>query len=728
MKRWRWGLGLLLVLAALGLLWPEAPWRSSGDGPAGASPVPAVGAASRAGARAEAGAPSAAPRGTLSIRGTTLSLVESPLADVEVLALRVPDVKTPWRVTCEDGPPEERVCAPEPSEFDAILDEIESSEPPEVIRARSRADGRFELSGLRPGLYEVWAEAPHGVGVQRLAAGTEGARFIIREGVLVAGHIADAAEVPQAGVRVVLWSHKRVRQSSQLTSGSGSFSFFRVPRGDYHLLYSKEGFVSQSIEADTYRSSLLLPRPRTLTGKVVREGRGIGGVRVELQLRGELHRVASSGPDGSFSFTELAPGVYVLEVSSEQGRARDVIGLYSEEPREPPVLDLQPCAFLEGQVVDEQSRQPIAGATVGVHDVHHGGFSLHPLFEVLTDARGFYRFKCLGSEPLHLKFSAKGFVARKVVGAGALNAGESRRIDMALAGGAWIEGRVEDPDGNPLAGAVVFLDRKGAGRDESGGAPREELRSDRAWTRAKEDGSFEVDGLSHGTFLLAITASSRFKELVSTVKLPSVGGRYVLQRDMSIWGSIRGSVVDERGQPRPGIRVRAYHPHPGGLRAPVPDVVTDALGMFRLDDLALGPIVVSAGFSTYEDESVIATTQVEVRGEEPVEVRLELREGLLLSVLVVDERGGPVKGVTVDFFKETPDPDERDYLADVTTNAQGRAELRHQPPGDYHAMARGVGWQVSEPVRLGSGGAPVWIVLRRQEGPAGGDDVAQSEP
>ncbi|XXF81587.1 carboxypeptidase-like regulatory domain-containing protein [Myxococcaceae bacterium GXIMD 01537] len=707
MARWRWSVGLFLVLVALGLSWFK-PSSAQPDVPAPASR--SVGSAARPAPRAVPGAPGFAPDTPLTIRGTTLNLMERPLADVELLALRVPEVSTPWRVNCEGLTAEEQTCVPEPSEFDAILDEIESSAPPEVFRSRSSAEGQFEVGGLRPGLYEVWAEAPHGVAVQTLAAGTEGARLILEAGVLAGGRVEDWAEVPLAGVRVALWSHQRVRRSMTRTSKSGHYAFFRVPQREYHIVSSKEGFLSSVVSAHQSEYAQRLSRPRTIEGRVVRQGVGLGGVQVQLVGGETSGRTVSSDPDGRFSFDELSLGSYSLEAVSEQGWASAKVSFLSEGPPGMAVLDLQPCAGLEGRVVEEWSRQPIAGAVAR--------FLLKPSERgdpvltraVTTDSMGFFRFECPPLGSFKLSVTAKGFMESIVADVQPLGAGASRRVEVTLESAVPFEGRVVDPEGHFIEGVRVGVQWMRFTPSHAARLQNAPPSVFSTWSTTGAEGAFTLEGLGPGYFVLHILAPPGFKNGSHEVTLPLTGARFVLERDTAVPGTVRGVVVDELGRPRSRARVM-------GVRMGEDPVMvlawTDALGMFRFDDLPVGPLTLSAQHPVASDDDFVGSTQeVEVRGADAAEVRFELPEGQNLAVLVVDERGAPLEGLRVSFYREEPDIEHGRYVGDAWTRAQGRAELRHLRPGSYFATVEADGWQSSEPVRLGSGGLALRIVLR----------------
>jgi len=156
-------------------------------------------------------------------------------------------------------------------------------------------------------------------------------------------------------------------------------------------------------------------------------------------------------------------------------------------------------ATLRGEVVDELGR-PVAGADVGVvsrweermrlcrpEDRPSGIGDGLARTTLTTDDLG--RFAAAGLPPGEVAVTARCLgIHRRVEETVTLSAGEERRgLRLALPGGETIEGVVQTADGEPVAGALVYV--RDGGR---GGASVE----------TDADGRFRAEGLAEGRYLV----------------------------------------------------------------------------------------------------------------------------------------------------------------------------------------------------------------------------------
>jgi len=206
-------------------------------------------------------------------------------------------------------------------------------------------------------------------------------------------------------------------------------------------------------------------------------------------------------------------------------------------------------------------------------------------------------------------------------------AGGRARMDLTMPPGATVRGRVLDPEGRPVAGAVICLSHGG---NPYAGFPV---------GRSGGDGHYEVRGVSGGPHL---SARARGFAPSDQVYAPFVAGT-VLELDLALRpgaGSIRGVVRTPEGLPITGARVHLTGPSPPGwkglddglFRVPSPlpfDVRTDERGGFECDEIGAGPVV------------------VEVRAEDRVPARqiVAIPTGGEASVELVLMAGGAVEGV-----------------------------------------------------------------------------------
>ena len=128
--------------------------------------------------------------------------------------------------------------------------------------------------------------------------------------------------------------------------------------------------------------------------------------------------------------------------------------------------------------------------------------------------------------------------------------------------------RILDPDGQPLAGAIV-----------SGAASTDLIRE--CWWQSRQHGVFRVTGLTHHRIRnLAIHHEGR--RLAGTLAVRDAEPGPLVAR-LRPWGTVSGRLVDRAGRPRAGV-VLSYQDSYSGRRpfaqAFPKDVTTDSSGRF----------------------------------------------------------------------------------------------------------------------------------------------------
>lgn len=191
----------------------------------------------------------------------------------------------------------------------------------------------------------------------------------------------------------------------------------------------------------------------------------------------------------------------------------------------------------------------------------------------------------------------------------------SRRLPVLLVEGAadvyvvvavertgWVEGRVLDEDGGLVEDLEVALVQEGA--------------TARRTTRTRADGTFRIDGLVDGRYVLSLgNADVPYAEPVRLAfDAPSldVGTLTVPKLHVLV---VR--VVDQTGRAVAGARVRGL-----GSAGGVVDASTDARGELRVPLLVAGEYRLRAEHD--EAGRVVALESVSVGGNEPAEITLEL--------------------------------------------------------------------------------------------------------
>lgn len=234
-----------------------------------------------------------------------------------------------------------------------VLPEVAARDAGET---RTDEDGNFRIAGLRADVAHVLElKAP---GCARLALRTPAERALERElGTLVlepesvlAGRVLDAHGEPVSGLRLELRplasAHaqsaegeanalRRVARRAQAESDElGVFTFDALAAGRYELGARREAALLCTLELELgpaeERAQLELRLPAaqaSIAGRVSWRGRGVAGVRVELERAAEDERAEPAGwtisaHDGSFRLPGLeARARYRVRAAAAQGEA-----------------------------------------------------------------------------------------------------------------------------------------------------------------------------------------------------------------------------------------------------------------------------------------------------------------------------------------------------------------------------------------------------------------------
>ncbi len=445
-------------------------------------------------------------------------------------------------------------------------------------RAKTGADGRVALGGLppqrrlwldlqRPGRHagQVFAatteqpqpevrgpeETPRGdVELALIPVHAGSFTAVLRPAKRIAGTIVDAdTGKPLAGIDVKAYGRPHDQygglfqpiDSQKISDGSGRFVFPDLPKPVYHVLAGpqKAGpylgrlrIVAPRADQPEVDVRIELPRGEPVAGRVLskKDGKGIPEVSVVYKPKdgddifkwadGALFTdAAKTDSDGRFRLL-LPPGTGSVEVSPQMGK------YFSYPPRAQPPEDVQQVEVVPGRAHPElffSIAPPEAGGNSSTRGVGMAGAST-------------------GS-----------------------SAGKAAPYPFAEVRPP-IEGTVVDPEGRPVADAIVGLQ------------PWFESRIDTINRRANSGSSFDVDEkllakrFAHtdasGRFSLgevgvnewgSIEAIHRERQLVGLVQLPDAPRPGVAEPPLSIWLSAAGSVsgiAQKDGQPCRGVRVR----------------------------------------------------------------------------------------------------------------------------------------------------------------------------
>ncbi|MFO0933981.1 MAG: carboxypeptidase-like regulatory domain-containing protein [Planctomycetota bacterium] len=265
-------------------------------------------------------------------------------------------------------------------------------------------------------------------------------------------------------------------------------------------------------------------------------------------------------------------------------------------------------------------------------------------------------------------------------------------VELRLAAGAEVRGRVVDGAGKPVAGARVAVAPREVPSDETEREATEMLeRRNRdggdqvrgvARSTTGADGGFVVKGLPAGACVVAVDPPAPFGPLDGVAAdaggdaveiIVTTASRYTL------------AVVDAQGRPVPGATVRVVRKHAEGRGSERffyddPRVVDDA------GEVTVGPLRAADGYGleVAPPAGRADLRSVSMRDWTPADSRIALEAARTIRGRVVDGRGAPVAAARVEW-----DRGGSSFSSDeARTDADGRFALEGAPVGDVRLVAR----------------------------------------
>ncbi|NNB94565.1 carboxypeptidase regulatory-like domain-containing protein [Corallococcus exiguus] len=388
--------------------------------------------------------------------------------------------------------------------------------------------------------------------------------------------------------------------------------------------------------------------------------------------------------DGTFVLEGLSPGALTLWALGDTGAA-----VQADIPagRDDVTLTLENGVFLSGTVVDEGTRLPIPGARVTL--IHEAGSRF---FDALADVRGRFRVGPLPPGRYLRVGSAQGCQTQAFRADVWLDADVD--VTLALRRRHRLEGVVLTPEGLPVSGVDVHLAlSQGPGETST--------------TRSDGQGRFafeEVPALRHELWTRTRDESAYGQALGTPPEM------VVLRMEPIEF--MEGTVRDDQHRPLAGVRLRVNGHQLGGQ--PVPEVLTDAAGHYRLGPLLDRRVDLRLLLAHYTDRMERVTLGAAPHAG-PWDFTLTRTPSL--EGQVVDTEGVPLAGVqvTLAMTREAP---ERIWESDAvderanTSDASGHftVDSTHEGPGKLSVTARGF-LAVKFPVEVPSTG--VRVVMNR---------------
>ena len=418
---------------------------------------------------------------------------------------------------------------------------------------------------------------------------------------------------------------------------------------------------------------------RALTGVVTDVSGGpIAGARIDAARAGGMARpdraiaTTMTSADGRYRLTVAEGPLFVGARSPDYAAQSRLVEVGAGGATAD--FALVPGGVIEGVVLDDKTRRPVAGAavtarrdasTIALAEARRHGATAGP------DGR----FRIAGLRPgayeLDARHGARRTQAATLVGLGV--AEQLGDVELLVGAGLAIRGRVVGEDGAAIAGAKVQALGDGRGR---------EVEADAA-------GAFVLDGLAPGNYLLLGRGDTAVPGPVTRVRVEArdVGGVVVTAR--------RGAKLRGRVAPPQVCEIRLELEHAlgqlrgGAIPFMLAPVTSAADGAFELGPVPHGPLALAARCrSGARGRLEVAAAQL---GGELV---VEVTPGAAIAGRVVDGKGKPVAGVTVMAAATRGGTETTTVVNGVITSgvqtvttAAGAYELVGLDAGTYHVTA-----------------------------------------
>ncbi|MFI8687005.1 carboxypeptidase regulatory-like domain-containing protein [Rossellomorea sp. NPDC077527] len=312
-----------------------------------------------------------------------------------------------------------------------------------IASVLTNGSGEYEITGLAPREYRVVFSADgYASEVFRIFL-TNGEVQILnaelgRQPASIRGQVTDANTgdpIQSAGVITVI-SGSGIVVASTLTDQDGNYILTGLASGDYNVIFSAEGYVSQtsmitlSPNETAILNAALEPNPATITGNV-RDAITFAAIENALiqvfTPDGRLLGTTLTDMDGNYTISGLPGGnvVVIVRALGYQSQIQVIALIRGTTTTLNFLLEGNPSS-VSGTVTDIQTGEPISQVLVQIFPVG----SLVPIRSTLTDPNGFYILTGLPPGTYVIRFTASGYPVKEVTIV--LQEGENRQLDVQL--------------------------------------------------------------------------------------------------------------------------------------------------------------------------------------------------------------------------------------------------------------------------------------------------------
>lgn len=365
---------------------------------------------------------------------------------------------------------------------------------------------------------------------------------------------------------------------------------------------------------------------------------------------------ATSDEHGTVRFTELAPGKVVPQILRGASNWGDAVEIAAGAASECSV-EVEVGMNCKGVVVDA-SGSPIGGAEVLVAGWADG--RAWPL--AVTASDGAFALRAVATH-CHIGARARGYAASPLR---QFTAGKGASVEMRIVLGdpaAELSGSVFDPQGERVANAVVQAGVANHGNQNQPDGTIVQAPMP-ARVRTDGDGHFEFHSLPAGSTLVSVRAPG-LSTWVQSIEL-GVDRPTAITVQLEAGVTVVGTVRDDSGAAiaKPRISLGEWD------ELTHRSTTGDADGNFRIEGATAGELKLHVD----SDEHGAAETTLPARSGETVRWDPVLSNGLVMSGLVLDPNGDPVKSAMVEARLEHFSRDARWYTFE-NTDESGRFKL-----------------------------------------------------
>lgn len=601
-----------------------------------------------------------------------------------------------------------------------------------LVSAKTDEYGRYELRTLRFGLpvylaadHDVWANAKS----EPLVLTSEEpvldpVDMIMTVGASVVGQVVDGAGSPVPELSVFISPTLSDTMSSvepwtteqETTDENGQFRFAHIPIGVVRVTARQAGeFASfgddpatASVEIqdeEVYELSLVYDGAQSLVGEIQgvvvdAEGVGIAGATVVVIGEAVGGVEATTEEAGTFSLDGVGTEDVLVMVSAEG--FTEVQTMATPGPDEQ-IFRLRRLGAIRGQV----STHDGVAADGLVVSYRHSGLSDGDVMEltarvrrampgadsgVQIDANGRFEISDVAPGRVVVTAQADGYAAGFSAEVVVVSEQTVEGVEVYLTEGSSITGFVRDAVGQPVARATIKVRLRGRNEAEERMAqlmPSLSERGVEAQTDAR--GAYEIHHLAPGNYCIQASHRELASSALTRFEIGTEGALELPELTLSSGGTIRGRLLDEKGNPRPGLMVEVINKSTG-----IKNATSGSDGRFEWGSLPPGKYLLTATdvAATQKGKMKIKTRAVVVEGSEVHDLEIVYGQGFKVTGKIEGRTFSAMQPIYLlkrdgtsskDLNPLDLDSEHRfcRSLVGMCIVTQGEYTIEDVPPGDY---------------------------------------------